>query len=136
MPLALIWSLAVLGAFIDVPLGLIWAGGGIGDAPGPRDPTETSVFQLIGLGLFVLGILLVITLLWRVRTVWSFPQDPGAQKTARRVVWLTLPVFVLGAVGDAVRGDGKLFVVETLAFLNGPALAAGALVVWGPKPEH
>ena len=132
--LALIWLVAVVAGLIEVLLGLIWVGGGLGDAPGPTEPSRTVATQIAGGALLILGCFFLIALSWRFRAVWSFRLERrGGRVTARLLLILTVLLIGLGAAADVARGDGKLFLTTTLGVLDASAFIAAVLIFIEPK---
>ncbi|TMC73295.1 MAG: hypothetical protein E6J13_03870 [Chloroflexi bacterium] len=125
-----------MGALIEIPLGLVWAGGGMGDSPGPRDPSFVSALQLVGLLVLIVATLIAITLLWRVGLALTRHREQvHSIDTARRLVVLSLTLIATGLVLDSVRGDGTFFGTLILGVFNGASLVAGAVLWIDPKAQ-
>jgi hypothetical protein len=126
---ALIWALAVIGALIEIPLGVIWAGGGIGDFERP-EPFLPGLLPIAGLATSILGITLITSLMWRLGLPLSNQRDPIRSKaTAARLALIATCLIATGAIIDLARGDGTLFITLTLAIMNGPSLIAAFLLL-------
>jgi hypothetical protein len=125
---ALIWALAVIGALIEIPLGIIWAGGGIGDFKRP-EPFLPGLLPIGGLATCILGIALITSLMWGLGLPLSNQRDPIRSKaTAARLALIAMCLIATGAIIDLARGEGNLFITLTLAIMNGPSLIAAFLL--------
>jgi hypothetical protein len=127
--LASIWALAVIGALIEIPLGIIWAGGGIGDFKRP-EPWLPDLLPIAGLATCILGIALTTSLMWGLGLPLSNQRDQIRSKaTAARLALIATCLIAVGAIIDLARGEGNLFISLTLAIINGPSLLAALLLV-------
>jgi len=134
---ALVWALAVIGALIEIPLGIIWASGGMGDFKRP-EPQLAGLLSIAGLATCILGIALVTTLMWGLGLPLRDQRDEVHSKaTAGRLALIATCLIAMGTVFDLARGDGTLFLTLALGVINGPSLIAALLLVQrrGTRPR-
>jgi len=130
--LAIVWVVAVMAALLEILLGVIWAGGGIGDNFNPPAPSVARLLSLAGVAICIFGVGLFTTLIWRMgRSLRARPDRGGVELTAKSLAGIAVMLVMMGAVADFVRGDGALIGIPILALLNAPTLVAVlVLIVW------
>ena len=100
---ALVWALAVIGALIEIPLGIIWASGGMGDFKRP-EPQLAGLLSIAGLATCILGIALVTTLMWGLGLPLRDQRDEVHSKaTAGRLALIATCLIAMGTVFDLAR---------------------------------
>jgi hypothetical protein len=127
--LAIVWVVAVIGALLEIPFGLIGAVGGVGDFKRPEG--LVAVFgSLTGVATFILGIALATTLLSRLGLGLRARVDRvRVEATAKSLAGIALFLIALGVILDLARGDGLLIAALALMVLNGPSLVAAVLLL-------
>ena len=132
--LAVLWSLSVIAASIEVLVGLIWLFGDVSVVFGPQPLSQMVLIRASGIALFIIGSLFAVALVPRFGSVWTLRLErQDGSDTARRLLILTVLLVALGVALDVERGDGRPFHTATLGLLDVPAIIAAVLIFMRPR---